>query len=86
MAGLIPQSFINDLLGRVDIVDVIGSRVQLKKAGANHKGLCPFHNEKTPSFSVNQDKQFYYCFGCEASGTVVTFLMEHDSLTFPEAV
>jgi len=86
MAGRIPQSFINDLIDRVDIVDVIGARVDLKRAGANHKGLCPFHNEKTPSFSVNRDKQFYHCFGCEAHGTAIGFLMEYDGLTFPEAV
>ena len=86
MAGLIPQSFINDLIARVDIVDVIGARVQLKKAGSNHKGLCPFHNEKTPSFNVNQDRQFYHCFGCEAHGTAIGFLMEYDGLTFPEAI
>ena len=86
MAGRIPQSFINDLIGRVDIVDVVGARVQLKKAGANHKGLCPFHNEKTPSFNVHQDKQFYHCFGCEANGTAISFLMEYDNLPFPEAV
>ncbi len=86
MAGLIPQSFINDLITRVDIVDVIGARVQLKKSGGNHKGLCPFHTEKTPSFNVNQDRQFYHCFGCEAHGTAIGFLMEYDGLTFPEAI
>ena len=86
MAGLIPQSFINDLIARVDIVDVIGARVQLRKSGSNHKGLCPFHNEKTPSFNVNQDRQFYHCFGCEAHGTAIGFLMEYDGLTFPEAI
>ena len=86
MAGLIPQSFINDLITRVDIVDVIGARVQLRKSGSNHKGLCPFHNEKTPSFNVNQDRQFYHCFGCEAHGTAIGFLMEYDGLTFPEAI
>jgi len=86
MAGRIPQSFINDLLGRVDIVDVIDARIQLKKAGKNYQALCPFHNEKTPSFSVAPDKQFYHCFGCGASGTALTFLMEHDRLEFPEAV
>jgi len=86
MAGRIPQSFINDLLGRVDIVDVIDARIQLKKAGKNYQALCPFHNEKTPSFSVAPDKQFYHCFGCGVSGTALTFLMEHDRLEFPEAV
>ena len=87
MAGRIPQSFINDLLARVDIVDVIDSRMTLRKAGSSrYKGLCPFHDEKTPSFSVDADKQFYYCFGCQVSGTALTFLMEHDRLEFPEAV
>jgi DNA primase len=86
MAGLIPQSFINDLLTRVDIVDVIDSRLTLKKAGKNYQGLCPFHNEKSPSFSVSPDKQFYHCFGCGASGTALTFLLEFDRLDFVEAV
>ena len=86
MAGLIPQSFINDLLGRVDIVDVIDARLTLKKAGKNYQGLCPFHNEKSPSFSVSPDKQFYHCFGCGASGTALTFLLEFDRLDFVEAV
>ena len=86
MAGRIPESFINDLLARVDIVDVIGSRIQLKKSGRNHKGLCPFHNEKTPSFNVNEDRQSYHCFGCEAHGTAIGFLMEYESQTFPEAI
>jgi DNA primase len=86
MAGLIPQAFINDLLTRVDIVDVIDSRLTLKKAGRNYQGLCPFHNEKTPSFSVSPDKQFYHCFGCGASGTALTFLLEFDRLDFVEAV
>jgi DNA primase len=86
MAGRIPQSFINDLLARIDIVDVIDGRVALKKAGKNYQGLCPFHNEKTASFSVAPDKQFYHCFGCGASGTALTFLMEFDRLEFVEAV
>lgn len=87
MAGRIPQSFINDLLARVDIVDVIDARITLRKAGASrYKALCPFHDEKTPSFSVNVDEQFYYCFGCQATGTALTFLMEHDRLDFPDAV
>ncbi|HBS17380.1 MAG TPA: DNA primase, partial [Halomonas sp.] len=64
MAGQIPQRFIDDLLGRVDVVEVVGERVQLKKAGRNFSGLCPFHQEKTPSFTVSADKQFYHCFGC----------------------
>ncbi|MCZ6619170.1 MAG: DNA primase [Gammaproteobacteria bacterium] len=86
MAGRIPQSFINDLLARVDIVDVINARLTLKKAGKNYQALCPFHDEKTPSFSVSPDKQFYHCFGCGESGTALTFLMEHDHLEFVEAV
>ena len=86
MAGRIPQSFINDLLARVDIVDVIGARITLKKAGKDHKALCPFHNEKTPSFTVSQDKQFYHCFGCGENGTALTFLIEHDRMEFVEAV
>lgn len=86
MAGRIPQSFINDLLARTDIVDVVDARVPLKKAGRNYQARCPFHEEKTPSFSVSPDKQFYYCFGCQASGTALTFLMEFDRLEFVEAV
>jgi DNA primase len=86
MAGRIPQSFINDLLDRVDIVDVIDARVTLKKAGKDYKAPCPFHNEKTPSFTVSPDKQFYHCFGCGQNGTVLTFLMEHDRMEFVEAV
>ena len=86
MAGQIPQSFINDLLGRVDIVGVVGERVPLKKAGKDFQARCPFHDEKTPSFTVSQDKQFYYCFGCSASGTALTFLMEYERMPFVEAV
>ncbi len=86
MAGRIPQSFINDLLARVDIVDVIDQRVPLKKAGKDYQARCPFHDEKTPSFSVSPDKQFYYCFGCQASGTALTFLLEHDRMDFLDAV
>ena len=86
MAGKIPQDFINELLARIDIVDVIDTYVPLKKAGKNHKACCPFHDEKTPSFNVNQDKQFYYCFGCTASGTAITFLMEHLHMGFVEAI
>jgi DNA primase len=78
MAGRIPQSFINDLLTRIDIVDVVDARVSLRKTGRNFQALCPFHDEKTASFSVNPEKQFYYCFGCGATGTALTFLMEHD--------
>ncbi len=86
MAGKIPQDFINELLTRTDIVDIIDAYVPLKKTGKNHKACCPFHDEKTPSFSVNQDKQFYYCFGCTASGTVITFLMEYLHMGFVEAI
>ena len=86
MAGKIPQDFINELLTRIDIVDVIDAYVPLKKAGKNHKACCPFHDEKTPSFNVNQDKQFYYCFGCTVSGTAITFLMEHLHMGFVEAI
>ncbi|MCL7929491.1 DNA primase [Halomonas llamarensis] len=86
MAGQIPQTFIDDLLGRVDVVEVVGERVQLKKSGRNYSGLCPFHQEKTPSFTVSADKQFYHCFGCGAHGNALRFLMEYDKLPFPEAV
>ncbi|MCF5645967.1 DNA primase [Pseudomonas syringae] len=86
MAGLIPQSFIDDLLNRTDIVDVVSSRVQLKKSGKNYSACCPFHKEKTPSFSVSPDKQFYYCFGCGAGGNALGFIMDHDNLDFPQAV
>jgi len=83
---LIPESFIQDLLARVDIVDVVGKYVQLRKGGANLLGLCPFHNEKSPSFTVSPTKQFYHCFGCGAHGTAITFLIEHTGAGFPEAV
>ncbi|MBB2496745.1 DNA primase [Aquipseudomonas ullengensis] len=86
MAGLIPQSFIDDLLNRTDIVEVVSSRIQLKKAGKNYTACCPFHKEKTPSFSVSPDKQFYYCFGCGAGGNALGFVMDHDSLDFPLAI
>ena len=74
MAGRIPQDFINDLIDRSDIVEVIGSRIQLKKAGREYKACCPFHGEKTPSFTVSPDKGFYHCFGCGAHGTAIGFL------------
>ncbi len=86
MAGLIPQSFIDDLLDRADIVEVIDRRVRLKKSGRNYMAYCPFHDEKTPSFSVNQEKQFYHCFGCGASGNAIGFLMAFENLDFPRAV
>lgn len=84
--GSIPRSFIEDLLARSDIVQVINQRVPLKKAGATYKACCPFHSEKTPSFNVNPQKQFYHCFGCGASGDSLKFLMEYDGLSFIEAV
>jgi len=83
---LIPDSFIQDLLARTDIADVVGRYVQLRKGGANLLGLCPFHNEKSPSFTVSPTKQFYHCFGCGAHGSAITFLMEHTGASFPEAV
>jgi DNA primase len=83
---MIPQTFIQDLLNRVDIVDVVGKYVQLKKGGANFMGLCPFHNEKSPSFTVSPTKQFYHCFGCGAHGTAIGFLIEYSGLGFVEAV
>ncbi|MGV3655178.1 MAG: CHC2 zinc finger domain-containing protein, partial [Noviherbaspirillum sp.] len=83
---MIPPSFIQDLLNRVDIVDVVGRYVQLKKGGANFLGLCPFHNEKSPSFTVSPTKQFYHCFGCGAHGTAIGFLIEYSGLGFVDAV
>jgi len=86
MAGRIPQGFIDELIARADIVETIGSRVPLKKAGREYKACCPFHDEKTPSFWVSPDKQFYHCFGCGAHGTALGFLMQYEQLPFPEAV
>ena len=86
MAGRIPQHFIDDLLSRIDIVDVIAARVQLKKSGSNYSACCPFHNEKTPSFTVSQTKQFYHCFGCQANGSAISFLMNYDQLHFVDAI
>ncbi len=86
MAGSIPQSFIDDLIERVDIVEVIDSRVKLKKTGKNYSACCPFHDEKTPSFSVSPDKQFFYCFGCGASGNSIGFVMDYERISFPEAI
>lgn len=83
---MIPDSFIQDLLNRVDVADVVGRYVQLKKGGINLLGLCPFHNEKSPSFTVSPTKQFYHCFGCGAHGSAITFLIEHTGASFPEAV
>ncbi len=86
MSGRIPQAFIDEVVARSDIVDVVGSRVQLKKAGREYKACCPFHSEKTPSFWVSPDKQFYHCFGCGAHGTAIGFLMQFEKLEFPDAV
>lgn len=83
---MIPESFIQELLARIDIADVVGRHVQLRKGGANLLGLCPFHNEKTPSFTVSPTKQFYHCFGCGAHGSAIRFLTEHTGASFPEAV
>src|SRR4029077_7692576 len=83
---MIPQEFIQSLLGRVDIVDVVDRYVKLKKAGANFQACCPFHTEKTPSFTVSPTKQFYHCFGCGAHGNAIGFLMEYSGLAYPEAI
>ena len=83
---MIPPGFIQDLLSRVDIVEVVGRHVELKKGGANHKGLCPFHGEKSPSFIVSPTKQFYHCFGCGAHGDAIRFLIEHTGMSFVDAV
>lgn len=82
----IPSSFIDDVLNRLDIVDVVDHRVKLKRSGKNYMACCPFHQEKTPSFTVSPDKQFYYCFGCGASGNALGFMMEYDHLGFTDAV
>ena len=86
MAGKIPRQFIDDLLARTDIVELIDSKVGLKKAGKDYQACCPFHNEKTPSFTVSQDKQFYHCFGCGANGNAISFVMEYDKLEFVDAI
>jgi len=86
MAGLIPQTFIDDLLSRADIVEVVDKRVTLKKSGKNYSACCPFHKEKTPSFSVQPERQFYYCFGCGAGGNAIGFIMNFDQIDFPQAV
>ena len=83
---MIPQSFIQELLGRLDIVDVVDRHVKLKRAGSNYVACCPFHSEKTPSFTVSPTKQFYHCFGCGAHGTAVSFLMEYSGFGFVDAV
>jgi DNA primase len=86
MAGRIPQYFIDQLLNRIDVVDLIDGYVPLKKAGANYKACCPFHGEKSPSFTVSPTKQFYHCFGCGVNGTAISFLMEYDHMEFREAI
>ncbi|MBT9431514.1 DNA primase [Candidatus Sodalis endolongispinus] len=86
MAGRIPRVFINDLLARTDIVDLVDARVKLKKQGKNYHACCPFHHEKTPSFTVNGEKQFYHCFGCGAHGNAIDFLMNYDRLEFVESI
>jgi DNA primase len=86
MAGRIPQTFIDDLLNRIDIVQVVESRLSLKKTGREYQACCPFHNEKTPSFTVSPNKQFYHCFGCGAHGSAIGFLMDYENLEFPEAI
>ena len=86
MSGKIPREFIDDVLARTDIVEVIGARISLSKGGRDLKGCCPFHNEKTPSFTVSQTKQFYHCFGCGANGSAIGFLMDFDQLSFREAI
>ncbi|NCW82130.1 MAG: hypothetical protein EBV68_09700 [Betaproteobacteria bacterium] len=83
---MIPQSFIQELLDRTDVVEVVGAHVRLKKTGANFSGLCPFHGEKTPSFTVSPTKQFYHCFGCGAHGSAIGFLMEHLGMGYVEAI
>src|SRR5660398_74074 len=82
----IPQTFIQELIARADVVEIVGRYVQLKKGGANFMGLCPFHGEKSPSFSVSPSKQFYHCFGCGKNGNAISFLMDHAGMTFVEAV
>ncbi len=86
MAGKIPRNFIDDLLARTDIVELVDSKVGLKKAGKDYQACCPFHNEKSPSFTVSQDKQFYHCFGCGANGNAISFVMEYDKLEFVDAI
>jgi DNA primase len=82
----LPQAFIDQVLDRTDIVDVVDRRVKLKKAGKNYSACCPFHQEKTPSFSVNPEKQFYYCFGCGAGGNALGFIMDYERMEFREAI
>jgi len=84
--GRIPQAFIDELIARADIAEIIGTRVPLKKQGREYKACCPFHGEKTPSFTVSQTKQFYHCFGCGAHGTAIGFMIEYAGLGFIDAV
>ncbi|WP_317930397.1 DNA primase [Halioxenophilus sp. WMMB6] len=86
MSGRIPQAFIDDLMDRLDIVDIVDSRVKLKRSGKNYSACCPFHDEKTPSFTVSPEKQFYYCFGCGASGNALGFVMDYERLSFRDAI
>ncbi len=86
MAGRIPQSFIDEVLHRTDIVDLIGAHIRLKKAGKNYAACCPFHNEKSPSFTVSREKQFYHCFGCGASGNALSFLMQYERREFIDSL
>ena len=83
---MIPSGFIQELLSRTDVVEVVGRHVELKKAGINHKGLCPFHGEKSPSFIVSPSRQTYHCFGCGVHGDAIRFLTEHHGMSFVEAV
>ena len=82
----IPEATVQEIRSRADIVALVSRYVELRQAGRNWKGLCPFHNEKTPSFNVNPDREIFHCFGCQAGGDVIGFLMQHEGLTFPEAV
>src|SRR6266566_3646158 len=86
MSQRIPQDFVQELLVRTDIVELIQRRIALKKKGSNYSACCPFHTEKTPSFTVSAPKQFYHCFGCGAHGNAIGFLMEYSGLAYPEAI
>jgi len=86
LAFYIPEEKISEIQNVADIIDIVSESVLLKKAGKNHIGLCPFHSEKTPSFTVNPEKQIFHCFGCGAGGNVISFVMKHDGVSFPEAV
>ena len=83
MAVFIPEDKISEIKNAADIVDIVSEAVVLKKTGKNHLGLCPFHSEKTPSFTVSPDKQIFYCFGCGVGGNIFSFLMKHEGLSFP---